>query len=65
MFLKYLAFRHSAASPCVSMHAEKVIATGVHGNVFTSAAPKCKLDWLESKLRAKCELREGPPRAGA
>ena len=41
------------------MHAEDGIATSVHGDDFTSAAPKCELDWSESKLRAKYELGEG------
>ena len=52
-FLKSIGCYRRTASPWVLMHAEKGIATSMHGDDFTGAAPKCELDWLKSKLRAK------------
>ena len=58
-FLRSVGFRQGAASPCVFVHREKGIATSVHGDDFTSAGPKCELDWFETTLKGHYELREG------
>ena len=35
-----------------------------HGEDFTSTGPKVELDWLESQLEGKYELRKGEGRLG-
>ena len=41
------------------MRVERGLATGVHGDDFTTTGPKCDLDWFEDKLEAKYELKKG------
>jgi hypothetical protein len=41
------------------VHKARNIATSVHGDDFTSAGPKVELDWLQSQLEGKYELRLG------
>ena len=43
----------------MSVHKARSIATSVHGDDFTSAGPKAELDWLQSQLESKYELRLG------
>ena len=52
-YLRSIGFRQGTASPCCFVHSGKGIATSVHGDDFTSAGPKCELDWLEAQLRSK------------
>ena len=35
------------------------MAASVHGDDFTTAGPKCELDWFESRLEAKYGLKKG------
>ena len=57
--LRELGFTQGVGSPCVFFHAAKRIVVSVHGDDFTSAAPKSSLDWFESKLAEKYELTLG------
>ena len=54
-----IGFVQGAASPCVFTHPSWHIMTSVHGDDFTSCGTKRALDWLESKLEARYELRKG------
>ena len=56
-FLKSIGFQQGADSPCVFIRASEGTATSVHHDDFTSAALKCELDLLETKLKAEYELR--------
>ena len=47
------------ASPCPFVHKARNRATSVHGDDFTSVGPNAELDWLESQLEGKYELRKG------
>ena len=58
-FLKSVGFQQGTASPCIFVHRARNIATSVHGDDFTSVGPKRELDWIESALEGKCELRKG------
>ena len=46
------------ASPCIFTHPSRGIACSVHGADFTSTGEKRELDWLESMLEARYELRK-------
>ena len=46
------------------VHKARHIATRVHGDNSTSAETKVKLDWLESQLDGKYELRKAESRFG-
>ena len=58
-FMRSIGFRQGEASPCVFVHTGRSLAISVHGDDFTSAGPKCELDWFEDKLEAKYELKKG------
>ena len=58
-FMRSLGFVQGEASPCVFVHTGKGISVSVHGDDFTSAGPKCELDWFEDKLEARYELKKG------
>ena len=58
-FMRTVGFAQGEASPCIFVHAARGIAVSVHGDVFTSTGPKCELDWFESQLEGKYELRKG------
>ena len=58
-FLRSIGFVQWKASPCLFTHKARNIATSVHGDDLTSSGPKVKLDWLESQLEGKYELRKG------
>ena len=46
------------ASPCIFTHPSRGIACIVHADDFTSAGEKRGLEWLESMLEARYELRK-------
>ena len=54
-----LGFIQGVASPCVFWHKERELVCSVHGDDFTTAGAKPNLDWFESSLEAKYELRKG------
>ena len=58
-FLKSIGFEQGEASPCVFVHKARNLATSVHGDDFTTVGPKAELDWLETQLEGKYELRKG------
>mgnify|MGYP000400045265 CR=1 FL=1 len=58
-FLKSIGFEQGKASPCVFVHKARNLATSVHGDDFTTVGPKAELDWLETQLEGKYELRKG------
>ena len=54
-----LGFRHGVACPCVFWHESRSLVPSVHDNDFTTTGVKADLDWFESELEAKYELRKG------
>ena len=54
-----LGFEQGVACPCVFWHKARSLVCSVHGDDVTTAGAKPDLDWLESELEAKCELRKG------
>ena len=54
-----LGFRQGVACPCVFWHESRSLVPSVHGDDFTTAGAKPNLDWFESALEAKYELRKG------
>jgi len=54
-----LGFRQGVACPCVFWHESRSLVSSVHGDDFTNAGAKPDLDWFESALEAKYELRKG------
>ena len=58
-FMRSIGVEQGEASPCVFVHKLKNIATSLHGDDFTSVGPKIELDWLETKLESRYELRKG------
>ena len=54
-----LGFRQGVASPCVFWHKERSLVCSVHGDDFTTAGAKPDLDWFESELESRYELRKG------
>ena len=54
-FLKSIGFVQGAASLCifVFVHKDKNLATGVHGDDFTTVGAKCDLDWVETSMENK------------
>jgi hypothetical protein len=58
-FLKGIGFVQSVASPCIFVQKDKNLATSVHGDDFTTVGAKCDLDWLETSMENKYELRKG------
>ena len=47
-FPRSIGFVHGQASLRLFVHKARNIDTSVHGDDFTSAAPKVELDWLQS-----------------
>ena len=41
------------------INSERQLAVSVHGDDFTTAGPKCEIDWFETLLEAKYELKKG------
>ena len=58
-FLRSIGFRQGAACPCLFINSEKQLAVSVHGDDFTTAGPKCEIDWFENLLEKKYELKKG------
>ena len=54
-----LGFEQGVACPCVFWHKARSLVCSVHGDDFTTAGAKPDLDWFESELEAKYELRKG------
>ena len=54
-----LGFKQDVACPCVFWHESRSLVSSVHGGDSTTAGSKPDLDWLESELEAKYELRKG------
>ena len=57
--MRSVGFAQGEASPCICVHAARGIAVSVRGDDFTSTGPKFELDWFESQLEGKYELRKG------
>ena len=58
-FLVELGFKQGIACPCVFVHNDKDVVITVHGDDFTAAGPKASLDWYESAVENKYELKKG------
>ena len=58
-FMKSIGFAQGEASPCIFVHEDRGISCSDHGNDFTSTGEKRELDWLETQLGSKYELRKG------
>ena len=54
-----LGFVQGSASPCVFFHPKRQLRSSVYGDDFTTAGAKADLDWFETALEAKYELRKG------
>ena len=54
-----LGFRQGVACPCVFWHESMSCVSSVHGDESMTAGAKPDLDWFESELEAKYELRKG------
>ncbi len=54
-----LGFRQGLTSPCVFWHPERHLVCAVHGDDFTTRGSKRHLDWFETELRNKYELKTG------
>ena len=57
-FMQSIGFEMGDASACVFRHKEKGLTSSVHGDDFTTAGPKCHLDWLKQEMQKKYELTE-------
>ena len=57
-YMRSIGFVQGEASPCIFTHPSRGIACSVHGDDFTSTGEKRELDWLESMLEARYELRK-------
>ena len=58
-FLRGIGFTQGAACPCLFMNSKRQLAVSVHGDDFTTAGPKCEIDWFERVLEEKYELKKG------
>ena len=58
-YMREIGFEQGAASPCVFVHRERNIMTSVHGDDFISCGLKYSLDWFESILESRYELKKG------
>ena len=58
-FLVSIGFTQGIACPCIFNHADKDIVVIVHGDDFTAVGPKKHLDWYETALEEKYELKKG------
>ena len=54
-----LGFKQGVACPCIFYHEQRDIVCSVHGDDFTAVGPKASLDWYESALEEKYELKKG------
>jgi len=54
-----MGFTQGVACPCVFHHKERALVCSVHGDDFTTAGAKPDLDWFETELEARYELRKG------
>ena len=54
-----LGFSQGVACPCIFHHAERDIVCTVHGDDFTAVGPAKHLNWYETALEAKYELKKG------
>ena len=54
-----MGFQQGVASPCVFWHEKRSLVCSVHGDDFTTAGAKPDLDWFETELEARYELRKG------
>ena len=54
-----IGFSQGIACPCIFSHADKDIVVTVHGDDFTAVGPKRQLDWYETALEEKYELKKG------
>ena len=57
-YMRSIGFVQGEASPCIFTHPSRGIACSVHGDDFTSTGEKRELDWLESMLEARYEVRK-------
>ena len=53
-----IGIEQGVACPCVFWHKAQSVECSVHGDDFTTAGAKPDLDWFESELEAKYELRK-------
>ena len=58
-FLRSIGFRQGVACPCLFVNSDRQLAVSVHGDDFTTAGPKCEIDWFEKVLEEKYELKKG------
>ena len=58
-YLKSIGFVQGEACPCLFVHPGRCLCLSVHGDDFTTAGPKCELDWFEAELEGKYELKKG------
>ena len=58
-YMVEMGFRQGIASPCVFVHPSRNLACSVHGDDFTTCGPKRELDWFESTLESRYELKRG------
>jgi len=58
-FLRSIGFVQGSACPCLFVLSERQLVLSVHGDDFTTAGPKCELDWFERLLEETYELKKG------
>ena len=58
-FLRSIGFKQGAVCPCLFVNSDRQLAVSVHGDDFTTAGPKCEIDWFENLLEQKYELKKG------
>ena len=58
-FLRSIGFHQGAACPRLFVNSKRQLAVSVHGDDFTTAGPKCEIDWFEKILENKYELKKG------
>ena len=58
-FLRSVEFKQGVACPCLFVNSDRQLAVSVHGDDFTTAGPKCEIDWFEKVLEEKYELKKG------
>ena len=54
-----MGFVQGIACPCIFHHPDRDLVCSVHGDAFTAVGPKKNLDWYETALEAKYELKKG------
>ena len=58
-FLRSIGFTQGLACPCLFSFPSRRLYVSVHGDDFTTAGPKLEIDWFESLLEKKYELKKG------